>query len=102
MRALRGMRALIEGLCKEICKIKGFEITEKPNIPKLCSILISNKIIDGHMRSWFDAFYSIANEAAHNVDSGNIIDSRPEMRNGVFNTTIEIGNLLTLQLITKI
>lgn len=102
MRALRGMRALIEGLCKEICRINGFKIPENPKIPNLSGTLISNKIIDGHMRSWFDAFYSIANEAAHNVDSGNIIDPRPEMRNGVFNTTIEIGNLLILQLITKI
>lgn len=100
--ALRGMRALIESLCKHVCKINSIEIkSEKPNINHLSSALAENKILDPHIKNWFEAFNSIANEAAHEIDSSNVFKMDHEVKNDLLNTTIKLGEHLIIQLLSK-
>jgi hypothetical protein len=103
MLVLRDMRALIEGICKHICEIKSIEIkSERPRITYLSSALVDNKIVDHHIRNWFEAFNSIANEAAHEIDSSKVFEMDREIRNDLFETTIKLGEHLIVQLISKI
>lgn len=94
---LRDMRALIESLCKYICEIKSIKIkSEKPNINNLSSALVENKILDPHIRNWFEAFNSIANEAAHEIDSSNLFKMDHEIKNDLLSTTIKLGEHLVI------
>ena len=100
--ALRDMRALIESLCKYICRIKSIEIeSENPNINNLSSALVENDILDPHIKVWFNAFYSIANEAAHEIDSSNVFKMDHEIKNDLLSTTIKLGEHLVIQLLSK-
>jgi len=99
---LRDMRALIESLCKYICRIKSIEIrSEKPNINNLSSVLIENEILDPHIKNWFESFNSIANEAAHEIDCSNIFKMDHEIKDNLFSTTIKLGEHLVIQLLSK-
>lgn len=103
MPALREMRALIEELCKYICQTNGIQIkADDPNINHLSSALLENKIIDHHILSWFNAFNSVANEAAHGIDSSKVFDMNHEIKNDLFETTIKLGHHLILQLFSKV
>ena len=103
MLALRDMRALIEAICKYICEINDVEIeSKKHKISNLSTALVENKILDPHIRNWFEAFNSIANEAAHGVDSSKIFKMDYEIENDLFNTTIKLGEHLIIQLFSKI
>ena len=100
--ALRDMRALIESLCKYICRIKSIEIeSENPKINNLSSALVKNEILDPHIIVWFNAFHSIANEAAHEIDSSNVFKMDHEVKNDLLSTTIKLGEHLVIQLISK-
>ena len=103
MPALRNMRALIEGLCKYICKANAITIkADDPNINNLSSALLDKKIIDYHIIPWFNAFNSIANEAAHGVDSSKLFDMDYEIETDLFDTTIKLGQHLIIQLFSKV
>ena len=100
--ALRGMRALIESLCKHICRVKNIEIkAENPKINDLSSALVQNEILDPHIKIWFNAFYSIANEAAHEIDSSNVFKIDHEIKKDLLSTTIKLGEHLIIQLLSK-
>ena len=103
MLALRDMRALIEAICKYICEINDVKIeSKKHKISNLSTALVENKILDPHIRNWFEAFNSIANEAAHGIDSSKIFKMDYEIENDLFNTTIKLGEHLIIQLFSKI
>ncbi|MFZ3383135.1 MAG: hypothetical protein WA144_04340 [Candidatus Methanoperedens sp.] len=103
MPALRDMRALIEGICKYICRTNKIQIkSDDPNINHLSSALLEKKIIDPHILSWFNAFNSIANETAHDIDSSKIFEMEQEIKNDLFETTIKLGGHLILQLYSKV
>ena len=103
MLALREMRALIEGICKYICEINAVKIESKnPKISHLSSALIENELLDPHIKNWFEAFNSIANEAAHGIDSSKVFKMDYEIKNELFNTTIKLGEHLIIQLFSKI
>ena len=103
MLALRDMRALIEAICKYICEINDVKIeSEKPKIRNLSSCLVENKILDPHIKNWFEAFNSIANEAAHGIDSSKVFKMDYEIKNDLFSTTIKLGEHLIIQLFSKI
>ena len=103
MPALRDMRALVQGLSKHICKANDITIkADDPNINHLSSALLDNKIIDYHILSWFNAFNSIANEAAHGVDSSKLFDMDYDIETDLFDTTIKLGQHLIIQLFSKV
>jgi hypothetical protein len=103
MSAFRDMRALIEGLCKHICRTKEIKIkADKPKITHLSSALLENKIIDTHIMNWFEAFYSIANESAHEIDSSKVFEMDHEITKDLFDTTTKLGQHLIIQLFSKV
>lgn len=64
-QVLRDLRALLQAAMGVVCKKKGIAVPSNPDINKLCSLLVKNKVLDGKTTVWYCAFSSIANLAAH-------------------------------------
>lgn len=58
--------------------------------------------IDPHIMSWFEAFNSIANESAHEIDSSKVFEMEHEIKKDLFDTTTKLGQHLIKQLFSKV
>ena len=64
---MRDFRALIQDAFEISCNNKNIQIDhkEKTDITSLTGKLIKEKLLDGRLQEWSDAFTSVANESSH-------------------------------------
>lgn len=97
--AIRNLRSLIEESSKYLCKLRGIDLPSKATKKDITSSLIRDKILEPRTEPWFDAFYAIANKAAHSItlDDLNISEKRYFVRQAIV-----IGELIYLEILSKI
>lgn len=66
-QVLRDLRALVQQAEENVAKKKNIDISEiaAPDVNKLAALLIKEKLLDGRLYPWFQAFATIANIASH-------------------------------------
>ncbi|MGH9923222.1 MAG: hypothetical protein ACRD38_10755, partial [Nitrososphaerales archaeon] len=98
-QALRDLRALVQHALEISCQKKDIDISnmKEPDINKISGLLISNNVIDGRLQSWFHAFSSIANQAAHRVFPSNKDLERPNLTQRI-TVTFQLGTQLISEL----
>ncbi|MEE9176667.1 MAG: hypothetical protein V3U19_10915 [Thermodesulfobacteriota bacterium] len=99
VHAIRNLRSLIEASGKHLCKLKGIELPEKATKRHIVPSLIKNKILEPRLDSWFNAFYTIADKAAHSVSLQDIDVSEKQY---FLRQAIIIGELIYLEILSKI
>lgn len=97
--AMRNLRSLIEESGKYLCKSKGIDLPENATKKDITSSLIRNKILEPRTESWFDAFYAIANKAAHSITLEDLDISEKKY---FIQQAIVIGGLIYLEILSKI
>lgn len=66
-QVLRELRALVQQAEENVAKKKSIDLSKvsEPNVNNLAAILVKERLIDGRLIHWFQAFSTIANIAAH-------------------------------------
>ena len=99
--SLRDLRALVQESLEIVCQKKKADLSsvnkKKFNIKSLSDILFKEKIIDDGLRSWFDAFSSVANNASHRGFPSKVELEKPNFENRII-LTISIGMHLISEL----
>lgn len=100
--AIRDLRALIEDYSRELLKKNGVSFEEKDELHELKSKMIQNKLVEGRLNSWFEAFAAFGNKSAHEnyptkeqVHESQILRNRTEL-------TILIGKVLLSEILEAI
>ncbi|MCW4010630.1 MAG: hypothetical protein NWF05_08425 [Candidatus Bathyarchaeota archaeon] len=98
-QALRDLRALVQQAEENLVKLKELDYSKikEPDVNKLASFLVEEGIIDGRLRSWFQAFTSIANIASHKN-----FPSQQDLKKGVLRVKIMLTFQLGLQLLEEL
>ncbi|GBE56834.1 hypothetical protein BMS3Bbin16_01047 [archaeon BMS3Bbin16] len=99
LHALRNLRSLLEESGKYLCELNGIKVPENATKKIILPLIIKNEILEPRLDSWFDAFYAIANKAAHSVSLQdlNVFEQQYFLQQAII-----IGELLYFEILSKI
>lgn len=93
-RVLRDLRTLLQTAMEIVCEKKSIAIPDKPNISKLCSLLVKEGVLDEKTTTWYCAFSSVANTPAHR--------ELPTSNDGFLDENVEERTKMTILLGTQL
>jgi hypothetical protein len=100
--AIRDLRALIEDESRALLRSHAIPYEEKDDLSDLKTKMIDSKLLEGRLRSWFEAFSSFGNNSAHgNYPATKSVRESSVVRNRT-DLTILIGKELLSEIIMAI